>query len=107
MPDPRASGRAGPALASRGFDHAAIIQWCASHRELRSIVLPRASRAVSVHLDTEVVGILQVDRLTHEMVRHSMPLTVLREMRQQTSEGGTIGQQDREVVQAEQSVPRR
>src|SRR5688572_5500151 len=60
---------------------------------------PRAARAVRVDLDAEVVRILEVDRLAHEVVGHTGAHTEPRKMLDETTERRAVRKQDRKVVE--------
>ena len=72
------------------------------HRELALVIAPRIARPVRVHLDAKPVRIGEVDRFTHEMIGHSRICANLGEMSDEASEECTIGEQNGEVIQAEQ-----
>jgi hypothetical protein len=76
------------------------------HVQLLLVVAPCVARAVRVHLDAKAIRIGEIDRFAHEVIRHAGVFTDRREMRDEPAERCAIGQQDREVIEAEQSALR-
>ena len=58
--------------ATSGYD-ASNVQRVGCHLELAVVPQPAIARTVGVHLDSEPIGIPQVQRFTHREVRHSRP----------------------------------
>ena len=67
---------------------------------------PLGSRAIRVHLDAEIVRILEIDGLAHEVIGHAGPHTELAEMTEKPAERRAIRKQYGVVVQPEQTVTR-
>src|SRR6185436_16836046 len=64
------AGRVGPCLAATSGDHASNIQRVGRHLELPFVPPPAVARSVGIDLDAEPIGIPQVQRLAHRMIRH-------------------------------------
>jgi hypothetical protein len=59
-----------PPEQPRRGDETRHVERLGRHRDLPGLVPPRAPRPVGVYLDAEAVGIGEVDRLAHEVIRH-------------------------------------
>src|SRR5438034_151241 len=64
-------GRSGPRLIAGRGDDTVDVEWNRGHAELPLLLAPSAARPVRVHLDAEVVRILEIDRFAHEVIRHA------------------------------------
>src|SRR5688572_29882272 len=93
-----------PRLVACRSRNAVRIERLRRHAELSgSLTTPLRARPIRVHLDTEVVGILQIDRFAHEVVGHPRLDAELGEMQEEAAKRGAIGEEDRKVEQAERA----
>src|SRR6202008_776241 len=76
------------------------------HEELTLVVPPRVARPVGVDLDAEPVRIGEIHRFADEMIGHPGVRADLTEVRDESSERRSIGEENCEVVETEQSAPR-
>jgi hypothetical protein len=104
MPHRRAWGCACPASLARGLKESADVYRIGRHHQLASQAAPTAARAVGVDLDAEVISVLQVEGLAHQVVPRTRPNSDLTEMPNEPAERWTVRQQDSEVVESQCSL---
>ena len=105
--DRRAGRHPGPGGAACGGHHAAHVERRRRHEQLpRRVAAPRRARPIGIHLDAEAVRIRQVDRFADRVIRRSSVDPERAEVRDESSERRAIGQQDREVIETEESAAR-
>ena len=68
--------------------------------------MPRRARSIGVDLDTQPIGVREVQRLAHEVIRHADPDLLRGQVRGKAAEGRAVGQEQCEVIQAERAAPR-
>src|SRR5205814_1271462 len=95
-----------PRLAARGFHQILDIQMIGRHVQLALVVAPGPARSVGVDFDSQSIGISEINCLADEVIRHSGVGADLAEMRHESAERSAIGQQDGEMIQAEQAATR-
>jgi hypothetical protein len=103
--DGGAGGHPRPRLAARGAHQVVQVERLGGHHELPLLDAPGGARPVGVHLDPQPVGVLQVERLAHPVVRRAGALADLRQVRHEAPQRGAVGEEDGEVVQPQ--PPRR
>ncbi len=101
VPHHRACRHAGPRRVTAGRHDRMRVERLGRHHELAVGVLPRRTLAVGIDLDAESVGIREIERFAHQVVRHPGPFAACRQVREQAPERRAIGQQDREVEKPE------
>jgi hypothetical protein len=77
------------------------VQALGRHVQLPALRPPGRSRPIGIHLDPESVGIAQIQRLAHRVIRAARVLSQFAEMAHEPAERSAIRHQDREVVQPE------
>lgn len=73
-------------------DHVIDVQVVGCHGELAVSILPRVTRPIGVHLDTQLVRVRQIEGLAHEMVGHADTNVLRGQVRSKAAEGRPIGQ---------------
>src|SRR2546423_1672973 len=63
-------GLSGTSLVLRRREEARDVEGHRRHHELPVMMLPGGPRPIGIDLDTQAVGIRQIDRLAHEVVGH-------------------------------------
>src|SRR4030095_12886035 len=71
------------------------------HAQLASLVPPLIPCTVGIDLDPQPVGVSEVQRLTHEMIRHAGVGADLSEVGEKPPERRTVGKQDREMEESQ------
>jgi hypothetical protein len=98
---PRAVRHAGPALHPGRRHEILHVERDGRHLQLAAGIAPVRTRPIGVHLDPQSVGIGEVERLAHEMIRHAGIRADLRQMTHEPPERCAIRKQNREVEQSE------
>ena len=70
VPHRRARGGAVPGLAPTRGNDALDVQRVRSHRKFTAALLPAIAWSVGVHLDSQSIGIPQVQCLAHQVIGH-------------------------------------
>jgi hypothetical protein len=96
----RARRHARPRLTARSRDDVVHVEGIRRHEQLPLPVPPLVARPVGVHLDAVAVGVMQVQRLAHEVVRRAGCHARVGEVRCEPSQRRAVRQQQREVVEA-------
>lgn len=76
------------------------------HHQLAPCATPRVARAIGVHLNAEIVRILEVERLAHQVVRRPGTRANLGQMPNESAERRAIGPQHGKVVEPEPAAAR-
>jgi hypothetical protein len=105
MPDPRSPRHAIPLPATSGSNDAVYVEWLRRHLELPVAQRPRFARAICINLDSKAIRIGEVHSFTDEMIRHSRVRADFTEMLNESAERRTIGKQNGEMIETEQSAP--
>ena len=100
----RAGGHPRPGDRAARAHHVGAIERQRVHRQLGAISLPGCSRAVCVDLDSQAVRVAEVERLAHEVIGRTGPDTQAGEVLEEPSQCRPVRQENREVIQPEQST---
>jgi len=103
---PGAGGHSAPPLSLHARNQARHIERQRCHAELTVRGLPRVTRTIGVDFDAEAVGVVQVERLAHEMICRAGTRANFGEVCHEAAERGPIGKEDREVIEPEPTLRR-
>ncbi len=96
----------GPRHVARSVEQSGDIDRIGGHHQLPPDPPPGAPRPVGVHFDTEVVGILEIERLAHEVIRRAYSRADLTDMPEKAAQRGAVRQQYGEVVETHPATAR-
>jgi len=86
----RSTRSARPLFTAAGSDHAVDVERIGGHRKLAIVVPPGIARAIRIDFNPQPVGIPEIERLAHQVIRHADFQIEGCEMRSEPSEGGPI-----------------
>ncbi|CAN5842297.1 hypothetical protein BH24GEM1_BH24GEM1_22260 [soil metagenome] len=103
---PGAPGSSAPRLSPAGSDEVVQVEEVGRHREGAALCAPRGPRPVGIDLDAQAVGIGEVQRLAHEVVRRSGVFPDGAEVRHEAAERRPAREKQGEVVESEAPASR-
>jgi hypothetical protein len=90
-----------PRPARGGREYALDVDGIGGHQQLVADAAPRVARTVGVQLEPEPVGVVQVERLAHQVVAGAEPHAAGGEVADERAESGALREQQGDVVEAE------
>lgn len=100
-------GHPDPRLAAGRGDEAGHVDRIGRHHQFAPHSPPALARTIRIHLDAEVVRILEVEGLAHEVIAGARTRTDLAKVAHEAAERWTVGEENGEVVEPETAAPRR
>lgn len=104
VPHRSARWHSGPRLAIRGACEILCVERLRVHQELTSVVPPRLHGPIGVNLDPESVGVAQIKRLTHRVIRCARVVPYFGQVPEKSPQRRPVGEEESEVVQSKPST---